>query len=295
LSEAVAWVVHTATETGFAYVVTPNAQHAAMLDNSGEADQPWKIAAHAAIAQADLCLNDSRVLSKLARFFGHSMPTACGSDLTRKIVEHNIAPNLDINLIGGSWREAAWLKRAMPNRTIRHFEPPMGVLNSPQHQLAIAEFVESHDRSITFLAIGAPQSEIVAHLIARRGKASGIALCIGASIEFLSGTKRRAPVWMRHMGLEWLFRLASEPTRLWRRYLIDSPRIFRIALKEQRAARNGQNAVEISEKMANANAVVQSNEEQLVLMDLGDIRRSSRPFMLQRGSYEDMPSEISVN
>jgi exopolysaccharide biosynthesis WecB/TagA/CpsF family protein len=53
-----------------------------------------------------------------------------------------------------------------------------------------------------------------------------VALCIGASIEFLSGARRRAPRWMQRAGLEWAFRLLSEPRRLWRRYIVEGPRIF---------------------------------------------------------------------
>jgi UDP-N-acetyl-D-mannosaminuronic acid transferase (WecB/TagA/CpsF family) len=56
--------------------------------------------------------------------------------------------------------------------------------------------------------------------------ATGVGLCIGASLEFLTGAKRRAPLWLQRLGLEWLFRLLTEPRRLWRRYLVEGPRIF---------------------------------------------------------------------
>ncbi|HEU4820333.1 MAG TPA: WecB/TagA/CpsF family glycosyltransferase, partial [Qipengyuania sp.] len=97
-------------------------------------------------------------------------------------------------------------------------------------------FVERTQAQLVLFAIGAPQSEIVAHAIARRGRAGGVGLCIGASVEFLSGAKRRAPSWMQRAGLEWLFRLVSEPGRLWRRYLLRGPRIFRLwwAARRQR-------------------------------------------------------------
>ena len=79
-----------------------------------------------------------------------------------------------------------------------------------------------------FFAIGAPQSEIVFAEILERGQARGVALCIGASLEFLTGAKTRAPLWMQRAGLEWLFRLGTEPRRLWRRYLVEGPKIFGI-------------------------------------------------------------------
>ena len=81
-------------------------------------------------------------------------------------------------------------------------------------------------RACIFSAIGAPQSELICALIRQRGEATGVGLCIGASLEFLTGAKRRAPRWMQKAGLEWLFRLANEPGRLWRRYLLEGPAIF---------------------------------------------------------------------
>lgn len=56
-------------------------------------------------------------------------------------------------------------------------------------------------------------------MAAHRGKVHAVMIGVGAAFEFLSGKQRRAPQWMRHAGLEWLFRLIQEPRRLWRRYL----------------------------------------------------------------------------
>ena len=117
-------------------------------------------------------------------------------------------------------------RQALPGWRVAHLDPPMGVRDDVRAQQTIAEFVEREGAQVVLFAIGAPQSEIVAHLIATRGRSGGVGLCIGASVEFLSGAKRRAPAWMQGLGLEWAFRLASEPRRLWRRYVVKGPRIF---------------------------------------------------------------------
>ena len=70
--------------------------------------------------------------------------------------------------------------------------------------------------------------EILAKLIHTQGHAVGIGLCVGASIDFLSGSRKRAPQWMQQSRLEWLFRLLDEPQKLWRRYLVEGPKIFKI-------------------------------------------------------------------
>jgi exopolysaccharide biosynthesis WecB/TagA/CpsF family protein len=81
-----------------------------------------------------------------------------------------------------------------------------------------------------------PQQEILAGHIADQPQARGVGLCIGASIDFLTGQQRRAPVWVQKAGLEWLYRLLSDPRRLASRYLIECPRIFfLICLKRRKS------------------------------------------------------------
>jgi exopolysaccharide biosynthesis WecB/TagA/CpsF family protein len=71
-----------------------------------------------------------------------------------------------------------------------------------------------------------PQQEILACQIAGNPQVRGVGLCVGAAIDFLTGKQRRAPVWIQKIGLEWFYRLLSDPRRLASRYLIECPRIF---------------------------------------------------------------------
>jgi exopolysaccharide biosynthesis WecB/TagA/CpsF family protein len=90
--------------------------------------------------------------------------------------------------------------------------------------------VAANPARFVFLCVGAPQQEMVAKAILDRGDARGVGLCVGASLEFLTGRVARAPLWMQRARLEWLHRLASEPRRLGRRYLIEGPKILAIWL-----------------------------------------------------------------
>jgi exopolysaccharide biosynthesis WecB/TagA/CpsF family protein len=92
-------------------------------------------------------------------------------------------------------------------------------------------FVLAHPARFVFLAVGSPQQEVLAAAIAATGRATGIGLCIGASLEFLAGGSRRAPRWMQRCGLEWLFRLCRDPRRLAHRYLIHSPAVLAMLLR----------------------------------------------------------------
>lgn len=228
------WIEAASAGPEFAYLITPNVDHVVMLapprrdENPEQSLEPWREAYRAAVAGAGLCVNDSRILQRLARLSRLTLPVTPGSDIVRALVSRRSEVSGRLALVGGRPEEAAWLRQALPHHSVLHLDPPMGVRDSAAAQDVIARFVEDADADIVLFAIGAPQSEIVCHAIARRGRARGVGLCIGASIEFLSGAKSRAPRWMQRAGLEWLFRLASEPGRLWRRYLVRGPRVFRL-------------------------------------------------------------------
>ena len=74
---------------------------------------------------------------------------------------------------------------------------------------------------IVFVGLGCPRQEVWAYEF--RDRLSIPILAVGAAFPFLAGTLRQAPQWMQDRGLEWLFRLSTEPRRLWRRYLLLSP------------------------------------------------------------------------
>lgn len=216
-------ILRLARDSAFSYVVTPNVDHMVQLHRHDGDAALWS-----AYREAALCLCDSRVLQRLARLSGIGLELVTGSDLTVRLLRDPAIASGRLAVIGGDEALVAALARELPEAQLVQHIPPMGVRRDEAAQEAIASFVEEAKPDLTLFAIGAPQSEIVCRLIAERAMARGVALCIGASLEFMTGAKRRAPAWMQRMGLEWLFRLLSEPRRLWRRYLVEGPRIFRI-------------------------------------------------------------------
>jgi exopolysaccharide biosynthesis WecB/TagA/CpsF family protein len=114
-------------------------------------------------------------------------------------------------------------------RSLRHIEPPMGFINDPEAVEACLRFIEAQSPfRFCFLALGCPQQEILANKLRERGIARGLTLCIGASIDFMTGVERRAPQWMQRAALEWAFRLLQDPRHMAGRYLLRGPRIFRL-------------------------------------------------------------------
>lgn len=218
----------------FAYVVTPNVDHTIRAWRTGE--QTSRL-----YAEADLSLCDSRILALLARPLGVTLPLVTGSDLTSILFELVINPYERVTIIGGAPELISRLERRYELRNIKHYDPPMGFIHRRDEVGDTISFVERFPARFIFLALGSPQQERLAHILKRRGQASGTALCIGASLLFLTGDLKRAPDWMQQARLEWLHRLASEPRRLWRRYLLDGPKIFGLAARQvvepSRAAR----------------------------------------------------------
>lgn len=204
----------------YGYAVTPNADHLIRLHEHASF--------RALYADASYVLLDSRFLSHLLRLTkGIQLPVCTGSDLTAKLFSDVISPNDPLVLIGGSDKQARQLSERYGLRCLAHFNPPMGFIHDPAAVEACLRFVEAHSPfRFCLLAVGAPQQEAIAQHLKVRGVARGLALCIGASINFLTGDERRAPLWMQHCGTEWLFRLMQAPGRMARRYLVRGPRVF---------------------------------------------------------------------
>ena len=99
--------------------------------------------------------------------------------------------------------------------------PPFGFQNDQAVSAALAARIQAFGATHLVLAVGAPKSEIWTCRHTRQLGDVNV-LCIGAAVEFVTGLKRRSPRWMREAGLEWLWRVGSEPRRLFKRYFVDS-------------------------------------------------------------------------
>jgi exopolysaccharide biosynthesis WecB/TagA/CpsF family protein len=204
----------------YGYVVTPNVDGLIRLHESE--------AFRAQFAQATYILLDSRVASFLFRLVhGVRVPVCPGSDLTAALFRQVIGSEDRVVVIGSTEDQAQMLRERFGLKHLFHHNPPMGFINDPAAVEQCLQFVEqSSPFRFCLVAVGDPQGVIVSHRLIERGKARGLALVVGASIDFITGKQRRAPVWMQRAGLEWLHRLMSDPRRLARRYLIRCPRFF---------------------------------------------------------------------
>jgi N-acetylglucosaminyldiphosphoundecaprenol N-acetyl-beta-D-mannosaminyltransferase len=221
----------SSTDQSFRYICTPNVDH--MVRSAQNPDAP-ELYGH-----AWLNVNDSKILEVLAQFSGLDLPACPGSDLSALLLASIIDPSEPVVIIGCSQKVVERVTEIYGLKDVRWYEPPMGLRTNPSAIQAVAAFCVANPARFHFLCVGSPQQEMVAKAVKEMGGGRGIGLCVGASLEFLAGTRKRAPLFMQKARLEWLYRLLSEPKVMWRRYLVEGPKIFGIWLKweqDRRAA-----------------------------------------------------------
>ncbi|HET6308121.1 MAG TPA: WecB/TagA/CpsF family glycosyltransferase [Rhodopila sp.] len=225
LPDAASRIADREPDAPFCYVTTPNAQHVVHVDGGNTLftdahDGAW------------LVLNDSKILSLLAkRLFGAAMPLAAGSDLTQYLFRHHIRPQDPITVIGGSDEVERRLRADFGIRSLARYDPPMGFYRDPAEIERCVDFIVAHPARYVFLAVGAPQSETVALRVLARGGATGVGLCVGSSLHFVTGVTRRAPALFRRLHLEALYRLMQNPRRHAKRVFVESVPVLWIGLR----------------------------------------------------------------
>ena len=216
----------------YRYVVTPNAYHVAAVHNDREHLLPI-------YQSAWLSLCDSRIVRALSVLDHQTLPLVCGSDLVPALLAKlesspAKAAGCRVLVVGPATSAEAILRRRYPHVSIDVMPAPLGLGHRPDLQLEVARACLARQWDVLLLCLGCPVQEQIAWQLGLLGRSSGVALCVGAAIDFLTGQSVRAPRWLQRLGLEWAYRLAREPSRLWRRYLIESPRVLRIYLATRR-------------------------------------------------------------
>lgn len=198
------------------YVVTPNIDHLQRLYLN-----PDDAFLREIYRNASLSLCDSRVLKILTPIFGVSMPAAVpGSTLTKQIFDQLLKPEDRILIIGGENAVIEILSEQYPHLDIEHINPTMGFIHRPVEVEEIISATREMDPDYLFIAVGSPQQEILASRIGQVAR-RGVALCVGASLLFLTGKESRAPEWVQAASCEWLYRMIKNPRRLAKRYAMN--------------------------------------------------------------------------
>jgi len=208
------------------YVVTPNVDHAVLYQEH--------VGLRRAYTDASLVLVDGFPLLAAARLLRRQIPERVpGSDLVPALFEstnstYEMGDNarLRVFLLGAgpgvAERAATNIHRQwLQVNVVGTYSPPLGFEHDPAENRAILSRIAACKPDVLVVGLGAPKQELWVHAN-RHEIAAPVALCVGATIDFLAGEKQRAPIWMRRCGIEWLHRVISEPRRLAKRYSRDA-------------------------------------------------------------------------
>lgn len=195
----------------------------------------------AALAAADMTTADGAPMAWMMRRLGFpEQGRIDGPDLMWNCCAAAAAQGRAIFLYGSSLETLAALqtrlRAAFPGLVIAGTcSPPYRPL-TPQEDAQTVDAIKASGAGVVFVSLGCPKQEL--WLADHRDRIPAVLIGVGAAFDYHSGALRRAPVWVRKAGLEWFFRLAVEPRRLWKRYLVTNS-IFLLGAARQLLGRTG--------------------------------------------------------
>jgi len=180
---------------------------------------------------SDMATPDGAPVAWMLRKLGFAnQPRVSGPDLMWALCERAASENLPVYCYGSTEATLALLgqrlRAAFPTLRLTMESPPFRTLTA-EEDMAAVDRINTSGAGIVFVGLGCPKQE--RWMAEHRGRAeldccpvrvNAVMIGVGAAFDFHAGTVQRAPGWMRDNGLEWLHRLASEPGRLWKRYLV---------------------------------------------------------------------------
>jgi exopolysaccharide biosynthesis WecB/TagA/CpsF family protein len=213
-------------------VFTPNVDHLVKLQKNQEFYSVYQ--------KADYIVCDSQILMYVSKFLGTPIQEKIsGSDLFPAFYTYyKNDDRIKIFLLGGFGDTAKQAQQKINSKVgrniiIQTYSPPFGFENDEQECQKIVELINQSSATVLGVGVGAPKQELWIHKYKHQLKNVKIFLAIGATINFETGNVKRSPKWMSEVGLEWLYRLLSEPNRLWKRYLFDDLPFFWLILKQK--------------------------------------------------------------
>jgi N-acetylglucosaminyldiphosphoundecaprenol N-acetyl-beta-D-mannosaminyltransferase len=225
LTEATDRVVALARSGSPHLVVTANVDHLMTLRHD--------VGFRRAYDAASLRLADGAPLLAVSRLCRTPLAgRVTGADLMPTVAAAAERHGLRVFVLGGTPEvaaaAAARLRSLHPALVLEHSSPPLGFDADLLEDRRAFAALRAFRPDIVFVCLGAPRSEkwAASHLHHLGG---GAVLCVGAAVDFVAGAKSRAPTLIQRLGLEWAYRLAQEPGRLWRRYLLTDSRFLALA------------------------------------------------------------------
>lgn len=199
-----------------------NGGYAAIANVSSIVEANYNHRFRNALNQADLIAADGMPLVWGMKFLGARTPSrVCGPAITPLLCEAAAKLNIPVGFYGSTEEVLELLvdklKKNLTGLMVAYsYSPPFRQLYDDEEE-QVQKAINASGAKILFVGLGCPKQEI--WMAAHKKSIKAVMVGVGAAFDFISGSKKRAPLWMQKAGLEWLYRLMHEPRRLWRRYL----------------------------------------------------------------------------
>jgi N-acetylglucosaminyldiphosphoundecaprenol N-acetyl-beta-D-mannosaminyltransferase len=198
-------------------VFTPNVDHVVLADENPRFCRAYQ--------EVSLSLADGMPVLWASKLLGTPLPAkVSGSDLIEPLMDRAASRGYRVFLLGGAAGVAETARHALRTRL-----PKLEVVGTDSSRVDVdvrqddlLERIRRTRPDIVLVALGAPKQEVWSHEH-REALAPAVLIGVGAGIDFIAGTQKRAPRWMSESGLEWLYRLARDPRRLAGRYFLRDP------------------------------------------------------------------------
>jgi len=151
---------------------------------------------------------------------GRNLNRIDATNLNHHIVLELIKQKVPLTIVGGNF-DVNFIRKAALNNGINFVAYHNGQFPEAEME-SVIEYLKGTETKVFIVGMGVPKQEFFAERLSETLE-SKVIICVGNFLEFYFKTKKRAPVFVRKIGLEWMFRLISEPKRLWKRYLIGIP------------------------------------------------------------------------
>jgi N-acetylglucosaminyldiphosphoundecaprenol N-acetyl-beta-D-mannosaminyltransferase len=181
------------------------------------------------IFNSSISICDSAVIAKLISRSGVLFAAVRGTDFFRTVLKES---NSDFHhfFLGGNEKDLKamieLITNQYPNVHIAGYLSPDRKPLNEEEMRGWAESIKASGANLLWVSLGSPKQDFAAYFLSRELNIGAVG--VGAAFDFILGTKAEAPAWIQRMRLEWLFRLAQEPIRLFPRYLGNAVHLIRV-------------------------------------------------------------------
>lgn len=226
--EAVKYIEKCIQDRKIGHVITPNVDQIIRI----EKDNYFKEICD----NAELLLVDGHPLMWIAKYYKKPFKEKiCGSDLVPKLCEVAAKKGYSVFFLGAALgvaeKAAENLIKEYPELNVAGtYSPPLGFENDKDEIKKINDILLKSKADMLFVGMGVPKQDIFIYENKDNYKIP-MSFSIGGAIDFIAGKQKRAPKWISNIGMEWFYRLVNDPRRMFKRYIVDDMRIFKLVWK----------------------------------------------------------------